>query len=175
MAGNIKNFGLAGVANDVQLGKQGPKIQADAQNETVSFTDKTGNALVTASGANAVSSADFVTKAQLDKVNNSEGTLRINYAQGDGTSTIGTIPAGAKTILTTIEITTAFNGTGPTLRIGAAGNNELLSKGADTDITQPAMFQTINTHVFNADTAIKVYPNLISSTQGTATITVSYY
>ena len=61
----VKNYGLIGVGNDVQLGKQGPRLLANADTGTISVTNE-GGSLTTISGANASQSSELVTKAQLD-------------------------------------------------------------------------------------------------------------
>ena len=62
---NIINYGLIGVGGNVQLGKNGPKLLGNTDTDAFSVTG-VGGALTTISGANAVSSSDLVTKAQLD-------------------------------------------------------------------------------------------------------------
>jgi hypothetical protein len=61
----VKNYGLIGVGTEVQLGKQGPKVKGDSDTDVVSVTTE-GDALTVIRAANAVSSSDLVTKAQLD-------------------------------------------------------------------------------------------------------------
>lgn len=60
---DIKNFGLSGVGPSVQLGKAGPKINANAgQLEIVNAA----GALTTVKGANATTLSEFVTLSQLN-------------------------------------------------------------------------------------------------------------
>lgn len=174
MASKQKNFGISGIGENVQYGKRGPKLLADTTTEVFSFTERDGVTPTQVGGANATSDAHFVTKAQLDHVARSEGTIRTIYTHASGAATVGVIPAGAKTIISTIEVTEPFDGDDPGLRIGIPGNQELLFKNSHTDLTSTASYQTMNTHVFNNDTAIRAYPSL-TSTQGSATITISYY
>jgi len=61
----VKNYGLIGVGTEIQMGKQGPKVKGDADTDVVSVTTE-GDALTVIRAANAVSSSDLVTKAQLD-------------------------------------------------------------------------------------------------------------
>ena len=61
----VKNYGLIGVGTEVQLGKQGPKVKGDSDTDVVSVTTE-GDVLTVIRAANAVSSSDLVTKAQLD-------------------------------------------------------------------------------------------------------------
>ena len=90
----VKNYGLIGVGTEVQLGKQGPKVKGDADTDVVSVTTE-GDALTVIRAANAVSSSDLVTKAQLDaSVAGSEGfqiELGNISADGDGSWTDGAV------------------------------------------------------------------------------------
>ena len=61
----VKNYGLIGVGNNLQLGKNGPKLEGNADTGTFVLTNE-GGSLTTISGANASQSSDLVTKAQLD-------------------------------------------------------------------------------------------------------------
>lgn len=175
MAQQQKNFGIAGVGDDVQFGKQGPKLSANAESEVFSFTSKSGQSAAQVEGANATSSQHFVTKAQLDEVSRSEGTIQVTYSYNSGSTTVGVIPAGAKTVITTLQVTNSFDGTTPSARIGMAGNQQLLMKSIDNDLSSESSYQTMTTHVFANDTAIKIYPDILNSTNGDATITVSFY
>ena len=90
----VKNYGLIGVGTEVQLGKQDPKVKGDADTDVVSITTE-GDALTVVRAANAVSSSDLVTKAQLDaSVAGSEGfqiELGNISADGDGSWTDGAV------------------------------------------------------------------------------------
>ena len=90
---NVKNYGLIGVGNNVQLGKLGPKLQANSDTGVVSITTE-GGALTVVRGANATGATDFVTKAQLDAESASDGfALELGNisASGDGSWTDGAV------------------------------------------------------------------------------------
>ena len=90
---NVKNYGLIGVGNNVQLGKLGPKLQANSDTGVVSITTE-GGALTVVRGANASGATDFVTKAQLDAGAASDGfALELGNisASGDGSWTDGAV------------------------------------------------------------------------------------
>ena len=91
---NVFNFGLSGIGGNVQVGKNGPKLVGNASSSTFSITDDAG-ALTTIQGANAVSSSDLVTKAQLDAqaagTNGFELELGNISADGDGSWTDGAV------------------------------------------------------------------------------------
>ena len=92
-----KDYGLVGAGRNLQLGKQGPKLVGNSDNKTFSFTNEGGATLTTVEAANAVSSSDLVTKAQLDAVSggiSSDGfglTLGNISSEGDGSWTDGAV------------------------------------------------------------------------------------
>ena len=77
-----KDYGLVGVGNDVQVGKQGPRIKHNGDG-TFSVTDVSGSVLTTVTGANATQSNHLVTKAQLDALASGVGTDGFNLVLGD--------------------------------------------------------------------------------------------
>jgi len=101
----VKNYGLIGVGTEVQLGKQGPKVKGDADTDVISVTTE-GDVLTVIRAANAVSSSDLVTKAQLDAVESATGgngfelELGNISADGDGSWTDGAV----QTITNTTKI-----------------------------------------------------------------------
>ena len=90
----VKNYGLIGVGTEVQLGKQGPKVKGDADTDVVSVTTE-GDALTVIRAANAVSSSDLVTKAQLDASASGSNGFELELgnisADGDGSWTDGAV------------------------------------------------------------------------------------
>ena len=96
----VKNYGLIGVGTEVQLGKQGPKVKGDADTDVVSVTTE-GDALTVIRAANAVSSSDLVTKAQLDaSATGSDGASLLLGAATDSSYADGAI----STLTTTTKI-----------------------------------------------------------------------
>ena len=91
----VKNFGLEGVASEVQLGKAGPSFKADAGK--VEVRDVVGT-LTNVKIANAVASDEAVTLAQLQAVQ--EGQVSDGFAivlgdvavDGDGSWSPGAVP-----------------------------------------------------------------------------------
>jgi hypothetical protein len=96
----VKNYGLIGVGTEVQLGKQGPKIKGDADTDVLSVTTE-GDALTTIRAANAVTSSDLVTKAQLDaSATGSDGASLLLGEATDSSYTDGAL----QTLTTTTKI-----------------------------------------------------------------------
>ena len=68
----VKNYGLIGVGTEIQFGVQGPKLKGDADTDTFQVVTEGGSTLTTMEGANATSDNHFVTKAQLDELDENE-------------------------------------------------------------------------------------------------------
>jgi len=106
-----KDYGLAGAGRSLQLGKQGPKLVGNADNDTFLFTTEDGSTLTRASGANAINSSDLVTKAQLDALAGGAGTDGFNLqlgnisSQGDASWTDGAV----QTITNTTSVSQAID------------------------------------------------------------------
>lgn len=170
----VKNYGLEGVSRSVQLGKQGPKIQGNADTYAFKFTAEDGTTLSRVEGANAVSSNEFVTKAQLDVVKNAEATYTTTVTHNGGNENLGIIPAGTKTVITTLNVNTPFNGTA-TVTIGTDSSPNALLGGNYNDISVAGSFQTITTQTFLTDTQVRAFVPGSNATQGSAVVVVSYY
>jgi hypothetical protein len=96
----VKNYGLIGVGEEVQLGKQGPKVKGDSDTDVVSVTTE-GDVLTVIRAANAISSSDLVTKAQLDaSATGSDGASLLLGAATDSSYTDGAL----STLTTTTKI-----------------------------------------------------------------------
>jgi hypothetical protein len=92
---NIKNFGIAGVSADVQMGKSGGRVVYDSGNTLFKFTESDGSTLAKLRVAEPLGSTDVVTKGYLDGVtagldikesvrgaSTANGTLSSAYANG---------------------------------------------------------------------------------------------
>jgi len=169
----VKNYGLIGVGGDLQLGKQGPRFLANADTGTVSVTNE-GGVATTLSGANAINASDFVTKSQLDSIQTAEATFTSSLTYNGGNSALGTIPAGTKTVITTLTVSQVFDGNA-SITIGTNSDNNQLMGSIYNELDIQSSYQTITTFNFVADTAITAFVPSSNATQGTATVVVSYY
>ena len=98
---NVKNYGLIGAGSELQLGKQGPKIKGDADTDVVGIYTEGGSTLGVIRAANAVSSSDLVTKAQLDaSATGSDGASLLLGEATDSSYTDGAL----QTLTTTTKI-----------------------------------------------------------------------
>ena len=93
---NIKNFGIAGVSADVQMGKSGGRVVYDSGNTLFKFTTSDGSTLAKLRVADPSGSTDVVTKGYLDGVTagldikdsvraatTAAGTLASSFANGE--------------------------------------------------------------------------------------------
>ena len=165
-----KDYGLIGVGNSVQLGKQGPKVVRDGGSLGVNITDEDGSTAVTVSGANASLSNHFVTKAQLDSVSADALVTDIEY--NSGTVTMGTIADGTKTIQTVFSVDTVFDGN-TVINVGTDSNNSLLMSAQYYDLTGSGDYITVNTVELSTTETFKVYVTQGNSTVGNGTVVVS--
>ena len=81
--GQVKNYGIIGVGNNLQLGKNGPKVLGNADTDTVQITNEGGVSLAEIQAANGSTSTALVTKAQLDAVSSSAASDGFNLTLGN--------------------------------------------------------------------------------------------
>jgi hypothetical protein len=168
----VKNYGLSGVHRTLQLGKQGPKLVGDADSNTFSVTGVDGVTLTTVSGANASANSHFITKSQLDSVY-TEAQFLSNVGYNDSSPILlGNITAGTKTIITTFEVNTVFDGNA-VVTVGVSSDNGLLMSDSYAEIEVAGTYQTINTVEFASNTALNIYVTQGGATQGAGTVLVS--
>ncbi len=170
-----KDYGLIGVGNALQFGKQGPQVARDSGSSGLNVTDENGSTPVTLGGANATESNHFVTKAQLDSVQTAEATFAGTVLYNSGNVAIGTIPAGTKTIITSLTVNTVFDDINATLTTGTSDNSSLLMGSVYNSLTDLGTYQSITTTTFATDTQISVFVPSNTSTQGNVAVVISYY
>ena len=168
----VKNYGLSGVHRTLQLGKQGPVLVGNADTDSFTVTLQDSSTLTTMGGANASSPEHFVTKAQLDTVyTEAQFLANVNYNDSSPIS-LGTISSGTKTIITTFEVETTFNGNA-VVTVGTGANSSLLMSDNYAEIEVAGSYQTINVLDFPSNTALNIYVTQGGATQGAGNILVS--
>ena len=80
---NTYNYGQKGVSTDLQFGKRGPRLVANASTSALQVTTDDGATLSNLRIANATVSTDAVTKAQLDASVANVGSNAFNITLGD--------------------------------------------------------------------------------------------
>jgi hypothetical protein len=172
----VKNYGLVGLGNSVQLGKMGPHILADSDDGSITFTAEDQLTLTKVKGAAAESADEFVTKSQLDSVQFSEATFSDNFDITTTVLNLGTIPAGTKTVITTLNVSNVFDSdSNASATVGVDSNPGLLMSSSYNDLTATGSYQTVTTVSFVAEANINIYVTANGSQLGAGTIVVSYY
>ena len=100
-----KDYGLTGVNQSVQLGKQGPHLKSNGDG-TFNVVDSSGSTLTSMNGSNGTLQTHFVTKAQLDSVvaGSNAGVLTLGNST-DSSWTDGAI----QTLTTDTSVTDAID------------------------------------------------------------------
>ena len=95
-----KDYGLTGVNQTVQLGKQGPHLKSNGDG-TFNVVDGSGLTLTKMGGSNATAATHFVTKAQMDNVvaGSNAGVLQLGDPE-DGSWSDGAV----QTLTTTTTV-----------------------------------------------------------------------
>ena len=165
-----KDYGLIGVGNTLQFGKQGPQMVRDGVSGGLNVTDENGTTPITLSGANATQSNHFVTKAQLDSV--AADALVADVEYNSSTLTMGTIAAGTKTIQTVFTVDAVFDGN-TEIKVGTDSTNDLLLAANYYDLTETGDYVSVSTLELTSDTQVKVFVTQGNSTVGNGTVVVS--
>ena len=112
-----------------------------------------------------------------DSATTDAGTLTATITHSSGASTvIGNISTGKKVQSITVDVTTAFDGSAPTLTVGDAGDNDRLMTNADLDLKDVFAYETTPNYTYSnaTDTSVLVYFDADSSSTGTAVVTLTY-
>ena len=172
MVDSVKQYNLAGVASEVELGKKGSKIDGTAADQ-VALKTTTGT-LAHAEVANGTLAAHAVTFAQLEESKSAlikTETVTVSYS--DTAVELITIPAGGRVL--EVAITTGSgNWSGATsateITIGDSVDNSRLFSG-----WEPGVQITSDTDViYSEETVINAYVANGGASTGTAIITIMY-
>jgi hypothetical protein len=174
MVDSVKNYGIAGVAANVQLGKGGAKI-VGSNSDQVSFEDPDGNP-VGIDIAEGTAPEHAVAQTQLTEA--AEGKVSFAKATAnfdDASASFGT--ASANTKILSISITPGNSWSG-------ADGETLLTVGDDadqdrlytiTDFSQlDTQFQEEIGFTYSSATEVKVYVTQGNASAGSAKITLQY-
>ena len=172
MVDSVKQYNLAGVASEVELGKKGAKIDGTSSDQ-VKLKNNAGN-LINAEIADGTEDSHAVTKSQLDDASQSKlSDVEFVVSYDDGTVDLGTFSADTTVLSVTVE-KGAGNWVGASaatnITVGTAGNADLLFGGFDTDV------QSVDetNHLFESDALVKAVVTPGDATSGTAKIRIIY-
>ena len=172
MVDSVKNYGLAGVNANVELGKQGAKI-IGSDSSQISFQDKDGNASVIAI-ADGTDASHGVTKNQYDGI----VLPKLSYNKSAIAYNSGNVTVGTASANTTIHSVVVESGVGNWT--GANGTTEVtVGDDSDVDRLYSGFDSTVQTkqepkHKYTSDTDVKIYVTQGGASAGTGTVTIWY-
>jgi hypothetical protein len=172
MVDSVKNYGLAGVAANVELGKQGAQIIGSDSGE-IAFLDKDGGA-ENISIAEGTDATHGVTKSQFDEtVLPKYSYLKTSVNYNSGNVTLGNVSAN-----TTIHSVVIEKGAGnwtdadSTTNITVGDDNDVDRLFASFDPTVQTVDET--NYVYSSQETLKAYVTQGGASAGTASVTVWY-
>lgn len=170
MVDSVKQYNLAGVAANVELGKQGPVIQGSAG--AVSFKDKNGNASVVAI-AQGTDATHAITLSQLESLSTDKlsfVTTSVDYNSGN--VTIGNVTANTSILSVSVEKTSTWTGADANteITVGDSSNASSLFSGFDVNTQSSIDLKQLYS---SADT-ISIAVTQGSASAGRAEVTVWY-
>ena len=169
----VKKYNLAGVSTSLELGKQGSYISGNA--DAIGFYTS-GDALQKIAIANATSSTQAVTKAQLDELTGDlvqHVTLDVDY-NDTGASNIATIAAGSRILSVTVDIPSPWTsgGAGDYVEVGDTANGSRFIRSGDIDVTKAAQYHSQYQYEYSAESVLTVEVTNGAASAGTATVSV---
>lgn len=170
----VKRYNLAGLNANVELGKQGSYISANAN--VVGFYTSS-DVLQKIEIANATLGSHAVTKAQLEAETLDllqHVSVPFNYDTANGN--IANVSAGARVISVTVDIPTAWGGTGDNttsfIEVGDANNSSRFIRGQDVDVLKAAQYHSQFQYEYPTGGVIRLTVHTGAATSGTGVVSV---
>jgi hypothetical protein len=169
----VKKYNLAGVSTNVELGKQGSYITGNA--DAIGFYTS-GDELQKIAIANATTSTQAVTKAQLDATTSDlvqHVTLDVDY-NTSGASNIATVAAGSRIISVTVDVPSAWTsgGAGDYVEVGDTSNGSRFIRSGDVDVTKVGQYHSQYQYEYSAESVLTAEVTNGAASAGTATVSV---
>ena len=171
MVDSVKQYNLAGVAANVELGKQGPVI-VGSTSSAISFTDKNGNASVI-TVAQGTDPTHAVTLDQLDSVNLEKVSyLNTLVDYNSGNVTVGNVTANTYVLGVSVEKTSTWTGADSNTEITVGDSSSATSLFTGFDVNTQT---TVDVRQFysSADT-ISITVTQGAASAGRAKVTIWY-
>ena len=170
----VKRYNLAGLAANVELGKQGSYIAANAN--VIGFYTSS-DVLQQIEIANATLSTHAVTKAQMEAETQElvqHVSVPSNYNSAN--SNIANISAGARVISVTVDIPSAWGGTGDNttsfVEVGDTNNSSRFIRAQDVDVLKAAQYHSQFQYEYSSGGVIRLTVHPGSATSGTGIVSV---
>jgi len=172
MVDSVKNYGLAGLNANVELGKQGAKI-IGSDSSQIAFQDKDGNASVIAI-AEGTDASHGVTKNQFDNI----VLPKLSYNKSSIAYNSGNVSVGTMSANTTVHTVVVESNTGTwtdensstEVTVGDDSDVDRLFAGFDSS----AQVKVEPKHKYTSDTEVKIYVTQGGASAGTGTVTIWY-
>lgn len=169
----VKKYNLAGLNANVELGKQGSYITGSAN--TIGFYAN-GGSLQKLEIANATTSTQAVTKAQLDATSADliqHITVDVDY--NSGSANIANISSGSRIFSVTVDVPSAWtapNNTGTYIEVGDTSNGSRFIRAGDADILKVGQYHSQYQYEYTADGVLSYDITQGSASAGSATISI---
>jgi len=172
MVDSVKNYGLAGLNANVELGKQGAKI-IGSDSSQIAFQDKDGNASVIAI-ADGTDASHGVTKSQFDgivlpKLSYNKSAIAYN----SGNITVGTVSANTTIHSVVVESTTGTwtdENSSTEVTVGDDSDVDRFYSGFDSSVQTKQEPK----YKYTSDTDVKIYVTQGGASAGSGTVTIWY-
>lgn len=169
----VKQYNLAGLNANVELGKKGSYIAGTAN--AIGFYTVNGE-LQKLSIANAVASNQAVTKAQLDAVaQDLVQHITVDVSHDSGSATIATIPAGSRILSVTVEIAEAWSTDSNTttfIEVGDSNSGSRFIRSQDADVLKVGQYHSQYQFEYLSEGTLTYSVTQGNATAGNATISV---
>ena len=169
----VKKYNLAGLNANVELGKQGSYITGSAN--TIGFYAN-GGSLQKLEIANATTSTQAVTKAQLDATSADliqHITVDVDY--DSGSANIASIASGSRIFSVTVDIPSAWtapNNTGTYIEVGDSDNGSRFIRAGDADVLKAGQYHSQYQYEYGSDGVLSYSITQGSASAGNATISI---
>ena len=169
----VKQYNLAGLNANVELGKQGSYIVGTAN--AINFYNA-NDELQKLSIANAVASNQAVTLAQLNSVaQDLVQHITVDVTHTSGTANIATIPAGSRILSVTVEIPAAWsaaNNTGTFIEVGDTSSGSRFIRSQDADVLRADQYHSQYQYEYLTEGTLTYSVTAGGATAGSAIISV---
>ena len=168
----VKKYNLAGLNANVELGKQGSYITGSAN--SIGFYAN-GGSLQKLEIANATTSTQAITKAQLDDVASDliqHITVDVDY--DSGSANIANIASSSRIMSVTVDIPTAWsasNNTGTYIEVGDADNASRYMRAGDVDVLRVAQYHSQYQYEYSSAGVLSY--NVVQGTASAGSATIS--
>jgi len=168
----VKRYNLAGLAANVELGKQGSYIAANAN--VIGFYTSSD---VLQQIANATLSTHAVTKAQMEaETQDLVQHVSVPFNYNSANSNIANISPGARVISVTVDIPSAWGGTGDNttsfIEVGDTNNSSRFIRAQDVDVLKAAQYHSQFQYEYSSGGVIRLTVHTGAATSGTGVVSV---